>query len=212
MGRRNEVLLGGLMVVFAVILVYQLSGWSGGGGMGGRGGGAATRLELGALGIFPVDWGALVAARPEYDPTGRNIFQFGAPRRPTPPKLTPEETKAIADARKKAQEERQKLLVEARKPPPPVQGPPPPPVKVKPPPPPKPRPPKVTYKFIGYIGPPEGKMAILHDGKDVIFARQGDELGDAFRILEIGYESIKFGFTDRQFEGETEIIPMSSAG
>jgi hypothetical protein len=70
----------------------------------------------------------------------------------------------------------------------------------------------VTYKFIGYIGPPEGKMAILHDGKDVIFARQGDELGDAFRILEIGYESIKFGFTDRQFEGETEIIPMSSAG
>jgi hypothetical protein len=209
MGRRNELLLGGLLVAFAVILVYQLSGWLGEGGADGHMAGAATRLDLAALEIFPVNWAALLAARPKYDPSGRNIFKFGAPPRPTPPRPTPEELEAINKLRKPTPK---KVVVPVRKPPAPVQGPPPPPVEVKRPPPPKPRPPRVTYKFIGYIGPPDRKMAVLHDGKDVIFARQGDELGDAFRILEIGYESIKFGFTDKQFEGETETIPMSSAG
>ena len=41
--------------------------------------------------------------------------------------------------------------------------------------------------------------------------RQGEKVGGQFRILEIGYESIKFGYTDPKFKGETTTLPMSSS-
>jgi len=80
-----------------------------------------------------------------------------------------------------------------------------------PPPPPKPIPPPITYKFIGYVGPSENKIAILHDGTDILFVRQGEKVGGQFKILEIGYESIKFGYLDPKFKGETTTLPMSSS-
>ncbi|HXH28081.1 MAG TPA: hypothetical protein VNL37_03485, partial [Candidatus Polarisedimenticolia bacterium] len=80
-----------------------------------------------------------------------------------------------------------------------------------PPPPPRPQPPPVPYRFIGYVGPPEHKIAVLYDGTDFIFARRGEVVGEKFRILDIGYETIKVGFTDPQFKGETQTVPMSSS-
>ena len=80
-----------------------------------------------------------------------------------------------------------------------------------PPPPPKPQPPAINYKFIGYFGPSENKIAILNDGTDLIFVRQGERVGGQFKILEIGYESVKFGYTDPKFKGETTTLPMSSS-
>ena len=77
--------------------------------------------------------------------------------------------------------------------------------------PPKPQPPPIPYRFIGYLGPPEGKIAVLHDGTDFLFVRQGEEIGQGIKVLEIGYESVKFGFTDPQFKGESRTIPMSSS-
>jgi sRNA-binding protein len=132
--------------------------------------------------------------------------------------MTAAEKEAIRKAQKLAEEERQRQMeamakqqeearkkaeelaeIERNKPPPP------------PPPPPKPQPPPVNYKFIGYIGPASSKIAVLHDGTDMVFVKQGDVLPKGIRVLEIGYESIKFGFSDPQFKDESRTLPMSSS-
>ena len=214
--RQKEMILGALLVAIAFVVWQNL-----GGGAGSAGGaappGGGSRIDLPSIEkLLPkVDWAALSAPRPAYDPSGRNIFQFGviAPLPPTP--LTAAEKAAIEAARKAAEEERKRqeelmrqqqeaaaaqakvqAEIEANRPPPP---------------PPKPVPPAINYKFIGYVGPSESKIAVLHDGTDMIFVRQGEKIGGQFKILEIGYESIKFGYTDPRFKGETTTLPMSSS-
>ncbi|MFQ5876540.1 MAG: hypothetical protein ACE5JH_02445 [Acidobacteriota bacterium] len=213
MEKRKEIILGALLVTLAVVLWRTLGG-DGAAPGGAVPGGRPTGVDISSLRIYRVNWGALEAARPAYDPAGRNIFQFGAVPKPTPPPLTEEELAAIRKAReeaervRKAQEEQRRRQAErlaaqrgARQATP----------SDLPPPPPKPRPPRITYKFIGYIGPPEDKIAVLNQGGDLLFARVGDEVGEKFRILEIGYESIKFGFTDENFTDETRTLPMSTS-
>jgi hypothetical protein len=178
-----------------------------------------ARVDLAALKIFPVDWASLDAPRPAYDPNGRNIFQFGVVPPPLPPPLTEAEKKAIAkaqaeaervrkeqeeanriameEANKRAQEETARQAEIARNTP-------------KPPPPP-PEPPPIPYKFIGYIGPVNAKVAVLYDGTDTLFVRSGENLPKGIKVLEIGYESIKFGFTDPQFKDQSRTLPMSSS-
>ncbi len=212
--RQRELALGGILVVLAVLLWYRIDSTPPGGAAGFMAPGG-RQADLSGLKIFDVPWAALEGERPGYDPSGRNIFQFGVIPPPPPPKLTPQELAAIQEAQRRAEEERQKQLalqqqmeaqrqVEVQKQQE-IQA------NLPPPPPPKPQPPAIAYKFIGYIGPPEAKIAVLHDGTDMVFARQGEVIGNGFKILEIGYESIKFGYTDRQFKGETTTLPMSSA-
>ena len=213
--RRKEIVLGVLLVGFAVLLWHELGGPADGGRAVAARPGLASRVDAAGLKLFPVEWSSLSAVRPAYDPAGRNIFQFGVIPPPPPPKLTPQEEAAIREAQRKAEEERQRqaellraqqqaqqqaLLqqqqTQANQPPPP---------------PPRPQPPSIPYKFIGYIGPPENKIAVLYDGTDLVFASEGDEIGKGFRVLAIGYESIKFGYTDPRFKGDSQTLPMSSA-
>jgi hypothetical protein len=210
--RGQEIVLGVLLVVLGGVLWWVL--W--GGGAPGAPGTALVgggRADLAGLKVYPVDWAALTAPRPAYDPNGRNIFQFGAIPAPTPPPLTDAEKAAIEAARRRAaaeeaarqlalQQQQQATQQQAAQ----QQAQP-----LTPPPPPRPQPPPVPYKFIGYVGPPERKIAVLHDGTDFLFARRGEVVGGKFRIVEIGYETIKFGFTDPQFKGDTQTIPMSSS-
>ncbi len=210
--RRNEMMLGSLLLLFAVVLWYRMSGGAEEQTFGPGSRGGASQLNLDAIQIYPVDWAVLTAARAEYDPSGRNIFQFGKPPKPKPPVLSDAEKAAIKkvqDDAKKNREEALKVAQVKRTPPPEFMGPPEAPVV---PPPPKPKPPRVTYKFIGYFGPPDRKIAVLLDGKDEILGSRGDEFDELFRIMEIGYESIKFGFTDERFKDEYEIVPMTSGG
>jgi hypothetical protein len=211
----REILLGALLVGIALVVWRRLGSEPDAGAFSDRHGGSARTADIGALKVFPVDWAALGAARPTYDPNGRNIFQFGAIPVPTPPPLTEAEKAAIkaaqeaaarqaadmAAAQAKAQEAAQAQAQQQAQ----QQA------NLPPPPPPRPQPPPINYKFIGYIGPPEHKIGVLHDGTDLIFVRQGEVLGKDFRILEIGYESIKFGYIDPQFKGETQTLPMSSS-
>src|SRR6267142_6545255 len=215
--KRKELILGMLLVAIAVALWQNFGGGGGAAGPGGPGrpGGAVARVKLEDIRLPGVNWAALTARRPAYDPSGRNIFTWGAIPVPTPPPLTPEELKALEKARleaeaarKAAEEEAAKAAKEATDKAAEEQ------VRIAslpPPPPPKPVPPAITYKFIGYVGPSENKIAILHDGTDLIFVRQGEKVAGQFRILEIGYESIKFGYTDPKFKGETTTLPMSSS-
>lgn len=212
--RGKEIILGVLLVAIVASVWRQFGSDSTPaspaagvrrGGPGGRG------PDLAALKIVPVDWAALNAARPTYV-VGRNIFQFGSIPAPTPPPLTEAEKQAIEAARvaaQKAQEDaarvaseqaaKQAVEMQAQQ------------QAIANLPPPRPQPPPIAYKFIGYIGPPEQKIAVLHDGTDMIFVHRGDVLAKQFKVLEIGYESIKFGYTDPQFKGESQTLPMSSS-
>ena len=220
LGKRKEVVLGLMLVLLAAAVWRNLAGGGGGGGTAGETGGAgrAARPDLATLRLFPVDWEALDRPRASYDPNGRNIFQFGVIPPPPPPPLTAAEKEAILKAQKMAEEERKRqaeLLAkqqeearikaeeEAKRL---AELPPPPP-----PPPPKPQPPAVNYKFIGYFGPADHKIAVLHDGTDLVFVKEGENLPRGIRVLEIGYESIKFGFADPQFKDESRTLPMSSS-
>jgi hypothetical protein len=215
--KRKELILGMLLVAIAVALWQNLGGGGGAAGPGGPGrpGGPVARVKLEDIRLPGVNWAALTAPRPAYDPSGRNIFTWGAIPVPTPPPLTPEEKAAIEKARleaeaarKAAEEAAAKAAKEAADKAAEEQARI---ASLPPPPPPKPVPPVITYKFIGYVGPSENKIAILYDGTDTIFVRQGEKLAGQFKIMEIGYESIKFGYTDPKFKGETTTLPMSSS-
>jgi hypothetical protein len=220
LAKRREVLLGLMLVLLAAAVWRNLAGGGTGAGSVGAAGalGRVSRPDLATLRLYPVDWAALERPRPSYDPNGRNIFQFGTIPPPPPPVLTPAEQAAIRKAQELAQKEREKqaaLLAQqqeeaskraeeerirlANQPPPP------------PPPPPKPQPPPVNYKFIGYFGPADRKIAVLHDGTDIVFVKEGEVLPKGIRVLEIGYESIKFGFAEPQFKDESRTLPMSSS-
>lgn len=213
--KRKEIALGVLLVLLIVVFWARLGGGLGSGPSTAGAGGRATRVNLEALRIYPVPWEILTAARPAYDPAGRNIFQFGALPKPTPPPMSDAEKAAVDKAKKDQADRLAQLRAQQMKA---IQdraeqqrNQPQEPVNVLPPEPPKPRPPQITYKFVGYIGPPENKLAVLDDGGDLLFARAGDNVGEQFRIMEIGYESIKFGYTDDRFVGESRTIPMSTS-
>src|SRR5262245_39207940 len=160
LAKRREVVLGLLLVGLALALWKNLGGPGGGPGGGAGGGpGRGARPDISGLKLYAIDWASLDAARPAYDPNGRNIFQFGALPPPPPPVLTPAEKEAIRKAQQAAAEERErqeKLVQEqqelaakaqqqrdeadriAR-------------ANMPPPPPPKPQPPPIPYKFIGYF-------------------------------------------------------------
>lgn len=218
--KRKELVLGVLVVGLALVLAKTFFG---DGmlvpGIGGPPEPPRARVDLAALKIFPVDWASLDAPRPAYDPNGRNIFQYGVIPPPVPPPLSKAEKDAIEkaqklaaeqraqqeeanrlamiEANKRQQEEADRLAKEAANRPPPA--------------PPKPEPPPIPYKFIGYIGPQNAKVAVLYDGTDTLFIRAGETLPKGIKVLEIGYESIKFGFTDPQFKNESRTLPMSSS-
>jgi len=216
-GKKKEIILGALLVAIAFALWRNLGGGEDAVRTAGpaRPGGTVARVKIDDIKLPNVNWAALSAPRPVYDPNGRNIFTWGVIPVPTPPPLTPQEKAALekaqrdAEAARKAAEEaaakaaqdqaqkdKEQATILANQPPPP---------------PPKPQPPAINYKFIGYFGPSENKIAILNDGTDLIFVRQGEKLGGQFKILEIGYESVKFGYTDPKFKGETTTLPMSSS-
>jgi len=215
--KKKEIILGALLVAIAFAVWHNLGGGAGGpaGPAGPRHSGAVPRINLQDIKFAEVNWAALSAPRPVYDPSGRNIFTWGVIPPPPPPVLTPQEKAAIEKAQKEAMEAKaaaeaaalkaaeenakkaqEQAVIQANTPPPP---------------PPPPQPPPISYKFIGYFGPSENKIAILNDGTDLIFVRQGEKVGGQFKILEIGYESVKFGYTDPRFKGETTTLPMSSS-
>ena len=214
--KKKEILLGAILVAIAFALWHNFGGGEDTAVSSGPArGGPAARLNLDGIRLPSVNWAALNAPRPVYDPNGRNIFAWGVLPVPTPPPLTPQEKAAIAEAQRQAEEERKRqealLQQQQTQQQQQIQAQQQAQANLPPPPPPKPQPPPINYKFIGYFGPSENKIAILNDGTDLIFVRQGEKVGGQFRILEIGYESVKFGYTDPKFKTETTTLPMSSS-
>jgi hypothetical protein len=83
---------------------------------------------------------------------------------------------------------------DAAKPPQPVA--PPTPVLPGPPPAP-PGPPPIAVKFIGIVSRRDiGKVAILSDGKNVYYGREGEIVDGRWRIVSIGEESLQIEYAD----------------
>jgi len=78
-----------------------------------------------------------------------------------------------------------------------------------PPPPPRPTPPPVPFRFLGYIGPRDAKIAALENGKDTLLAKEGETVLKEYKVVEIRYDSVIVGFTRPEFSSETREIPMS---
>jgi hypothetical protein len=144
-------------------------------------------------GVEPLDLGAppvveLAKLEPldeSYDVSGRNLFEYYTPPPPPRPK------------------------VERPKPTPrPIQRPTPQPPQ------PQPsaqaqqaarraQPPRISFKYLGYLGPHTNKIAVFEDGDEVFIARAGEVVRDQFRVIEFQHEKLVMGYTDERFANET---------
>ena len=77
-------------------------------------------------------------------------------------------------------------------------------------PPPPPPPPPITLKLIGLVDAPggAGKIAVLSDGRDVYYGREGEIIDGRYRIVRIGAESVELSYLDGR---GARTIPLSVA-
>lgn len=112
---------------------------------------------------------------------GRNIFRYGVPKRTE--KLN-EETRDMG---------RNIPKVPPRVPPEPLatqEVPQTPRVEATP----KKEPPYFNYKYLGFFGPKDKKLAVFSDGKEIIDVFEGETIMDKFIVKKIGFESVTIGF------------------
>jgi len=150
---------------------------------GARGAAAPGRGAAPVLGAAPV----IALARLErpvadYNPQGRNLFQYYTPPVPTPrPLPTPVPTPF----------------------PTPPPAPPPPVVERGPIEPPRPKPPPISFTYVGYLGHKDSRIAVLEVASDMILARVGDVVAQQFKVVGFGYETLVIGYVDERFRGQT---------
>jgi hypothetical protein len=165
--------LGGLLVVLALVVLAQLR--SSPAAPSSVGSQAAAQPRAGKTGsggtseeVAPlVKLQALTARRPEPDTSQRNPFRL-QPKAPPPPPVPPALPGAGATG----------LAGDVPPPPPP--------------------PPPISLKFIGVVegGGRTGRIAVLSDGRDVFYGRDGDVIDGRFRIIRVGTESIEMSYVD----------------
>ena len=105
-----------------------------------------------------------------------------------------EARKQAEEAAKKAAEERKKQAEELTKNPPP------------------PQPPAINFDFLGYMGPPGGRIGVFRIGSgetNLVLKKKGEKIGDDYIIVDIGYESAEIGFEGFK---ETKTIPLTIGG
>jgi hypothetical protein len=164
----------------------------------------SRELTLGRVPVIHMD--QLKKAVVKYDASGRDLFKYAA----RPPswaevKRMRAEAAAAAKAQREA-EERARIAAE---------------LKAKqdaermaylaahPPPPPKPVPPPIMFQFIGFVGPPDGRIAALLQNNETILAKAGEVVLKDYRVDEIRYESVLISFVNPIFKGETRELPLS---
>lgn len=141
----------------------------------------------------------------KYDPGGRDLFKYST----RPPswgqvkqmraaaaaaakaqKIAEEQARLAALERQKQDEERRAYLVAHPVPPPP------------------PQPPAITFKFLGFVGPPADRIAAFEENDQTFVAKTGEVVKKEFRIDEIKYESVIISFVNPQFKGQIREMPL----
>jgi hypothetical protein len=59
-----------------------------------------------------------------------------------------------------------------------------------------PAPPELGVEYLGNFGPPQRKIAVFSNGKEIYNAREGDVIDGKFIVARIGYESVDVRFVD----------------
>lgn len=178
----RELFLVGVLVVAAGAVLF----WRDDGPLSGR---TADQPDAVAkLGDAPqVHWDRLFAEAEGYDPGGRNLFQFYTPPPPAPVRQAP--PKPIVRPATPAQAPSQ--IVKA---------------------PPKPtlqRPPTISFKYLGYLGPKDDKIAVFEQGQELQLARVGEIVQKDFRLVDFKYEGVVIGYVDERFRDQTTELRMS---
>jgi hypothetical protein len=169
--RRQLVILAGLLVVFLVLLAYNraadpLSATT----PLPRLQVAAKASQVGSVEVVRLD--ALTRERPEPQAGSRNPFRFRAAAPPPGPFMGARPNPGGAGS------------VMPTKGPVVPSGPPPPP--------------PMALKFIGVVeqAPSRLKLAVLSDGRNVFYGREGEVIEGRYRIERIGVESIEMVYVD----------------
>jgi hypothetical protein len=164
--RRQYVLLGVILLVLAALVGYQFLGGSG--PVARRPQQARSQRGGETITAVPgVRLEALKTARPEPGDSGRNLFRE-RPKAPPPP--PPSAARPVV----------------VTPPPPDPNAPPPPP----------PPPPPITLKFIGVVRSAGVAVAVLSDGRDVFYGREGEVVEGRYRIIRVGVESVEMSYLD----------------
>jgi hypothetical protein len=166
--RRQQILLGALFVVLAVVLYRAFASGPSAVALPSSnptGTTVARRATAAPPSTAPdVHLDALDAERPSPVGTHRDLFRF-KPKAPPAPRV-PVTTAPTA--------------------PPVATGPPPPPP-----------PPPIPYKFIGILTGQAKKIAVLSDGRGgPVYGVEGDIIEGRYRIIRIGVESIEMEHLD----------------
>ena len=80
--------------------------------------------------------------------------------------------------------------------------------------PPKPRaptPPKITFKYLGLLGPKNDKIAVFETGseeEDPVLIRVGEVIEKKFRLLGFQYEAVLIGYVDERFKDQNTELEM----
>ena len=200
--RRELLLAGGLGVALVVWLISSDSGE------------APQAVAARKAGEKAVAFGKAPVIRSElldnvvvaYDAKGRDVFKYS--QRP-PTMREYREMKAEQERARKAAEEAARLaaieaerrqreeearLAEIRRNPPPT---------------PPPQPPAITFQFLGYVGPPNDRIAAFEENSQTFVAKTGDVVKNNFKIQEIRYESVIIAYVDPRFKGQSRELALS---
>jgi hypothetical protein len=179
------------IVLLLVVVGLGVIGWVYGRG-GPLGRGALTAVDPGELnyGEPPTVELARLSLEPEsFEPGARNLFNYYTPPPPPqPPRPTPKPPVTQPG-------------------PPKVQAPvqrnalPPRPVE-------QPKPPRPNFRYIGFMGPKDAKIAVLEQGEEVILAQIGEIVDKQYKVLEFKYEMLVIGYTAERWADETYELPM----
>ena len=166
---------------------------------------AQAKRDL-ALGKAPiVHMELLDKAVVKYDPAGRDLFKYS--QRP-PSWGQVRQMRAAAAAAAKAQKEaeerarlaeleRQKQEAERQKY-----------LAAHPQPPTPPQPPAISFKFLGFVGPPSDRIAAFEENEQTFVAKTGEIVKKEFRIDEIKYESVVISFVNPIYQGQIREMPL----
>jgi hypothetical protein len=141
----------------------------------------------------------------KYEQGGRDLFKYSV--RP-PSWAQVKEMRAAAAAAEKAQRQaesrsrlealqRQKAEAERQEY-----------LAAHPPPPPPPQPPTISFRFLGFVGPPTGRIAAFEENDTTFVATKGEIVKKEFRIDEIKYESVVVSYVDPRFKGQVRELPL----
>ena len=180
----REFVLLGVLVAAASIVIF----WGDRGPLFERSEQAAAKAAK--LGDAPqVHWDRLVADPEGYDPGGRNLFQYYTP--PPKPRAAPQRIdRPVA----------RKAPVQRKAPPPRVAQQPTRNVA---------RPPTVAFKYLGFLGPKDDKIAVFENGQELQLARVGEIVQEEFRLVGFKYEGVVIGYVDERFADQKTELRMS---